>query len=410
MIGEEIDILFVFDGAFLTKTKCLTFKQLGLHNWIEPFRTTAFWTVKIVNFELDKKRLVVEILKYNQGEKEFTQEQLLLSDKLSKIETISFLNLKIGLIPNNSQDIFANKYIPKTQPFVNIPRSFSDSKNQYSSGDIIETKIIKFSYPIKKINFKNGHVAFEHKVVEMNETVFFSIPNENIKEEFDSIKNYFAKVLGTNRIQVNATIEIINFKINKVDANSPEIDKIDKTLIDNLKIDFVKKIVKKKTGDELNKSLFTMEACLENLTDEKELANTLFKSEEDFLEVLLQAANKKHYNNLRFLSSKHAHELSKLLFVIRPFSFVFFLEGIKNIHVVWETLDTEEATYIWHIDKNNKSINLDKIEENIRIIKSDGKMAYISKKNEGFKRIEHDYTDIHAGFIKWKEKLEIALV
>ena len=260
-----------------------------------------------------------------------------------------------------------------------------------------------------KINFKNGHVAFEHKVVDMNETVFFSIPNKNSKDEFDAVKNYFIKVLGT-RIQVNATIEIINFKINKVDANSLEIDKIDKTLIDNFKIDFVKKIVKKKTGDEFNKSLFTMEACLENLTAEKELASTLFKSEKDFLEVLLQAANKKHYNNLRFLSSKHAHELSKLLFVIKPFSFVFFLEGIKHNHVVWETLDTEEATYIWHIDKNSKSINLNKIEENIRIIKSEGKMAYISKKNEGFKRIEHDYSDIHAGFIKWKEKLESVLV
>ena len=410
MIGEEIDILFVFDGAFLTKTMCLTFKQLGLHNLIEPFKRTAFWTVKIVNFEIDKKRLVVEILKYNQGEKEFTQEQLLLSDKLSKIESISFLNLKISLIPNNSQDIFPNQYIPQTQHFVHRPRNFSDSKNQSNSGDIIQTKIINFSFPLKKINFKNGHITFDHKVDGINKTIFFSIPNENSKEEFDAIKNYFVKVLGTKRIQVNATIEIINFKINKVDANSPEIDKIDKTLIDKLKIDFVKKIVKNKTGDEFNKSLLTMKVCLENLTDEKELADTLFKNEEDFLEVLLQAANKKHYNNLRFLSSKHAHELSKLLFVIKPFSFVFFLEGIKHNHVVWETLDTEEATYIWHIDKNSKSINLDKIEENIRIIKSEGKMAYISKKNEGFKRIEHDYSDIHTGFINWKEKLEIALV
>ena len=409
MIGEEIDILFVHDTAFLTKTKCLTFRKLGLHNWIESFKKTAFWTVKIVNLELDNKRLVVEIIKYNQGEKEFSQEQLLLSDKLNKIESISFLNLKPALIQDNSQDIFPHQYTPQTQSFVHRPRSFSDSKNQSSSDDIIQTKNINFSFPMRKINFKNGHVAFEHKVVDMNETVFFSIPNKNSKDEFDAVKNYFIKVLGT-RIQVNATIEIINFKINKVDANSLEIDKIDKTLIDNFKIDFVKKIVKKKTGDEFNKSLFTMEACLENLTDEKELASTLFKSEKDFLEVLLQAANKKHYNNLRFLSSKHAHELSKLLFVIKPFSFVFFLEGIKHNHVVWETLDTEEATYIWHIDKNSKSINLNKIEENIRIIKSEGKMAYISKKNEGFKRIEHDYSDIHAGFIKWKEKLESVLV
>jgi hypothetical protein len=35
-----------------------------------------------------------------------------------------------------------------------------------------------------------------------------------------------------------------------------------------------------------------------------------------------------------------------------PFSFVFLLSGAEQYHIVLETLDTEEAAYVWHIDKN----------------------------------------------------------
>jgi len=38
--------------------------------------------------------------------------------------------------------------------------------------------------------------------------------------------------------------------------------------------------------------------------------------------------------------------------VLEPFSFVFLLSGNNQYHLVWETLDTEEATYVWHIDKS----------------------------------------------------------
>ena len=38
-------------------------------------------------------------------------------------------------------------------------------------------------------------------------------------------------------------------------------------------------------------------------------------------------------------------------FVLYPFSFVFLLEGEKKYHIVLETLDTREATYVWHLSK-----------------------------------------------------------
>jgi len=42
----------------------------------------------------------------------------------------------------------------------------------------------------------------------------------------------------------------------------------------------------------------------------------------------------------------------KLKFVLQPISFVFLLSGEQQFHLVLETLDMEEATYLWHIDKD----------------------------------------------------------
>jgi hypothetical protein len=36
---------------------------------------------------------------------------------------------------------------------------------------------------------------------------------------------------------------------------------------------------------------------------------------------------------------------------------VFLLSGSYQYHLVWETLDTEEATYIWHIGKSIDELN-----------------------------------------------------
>ena len=70
------------------------------------------------------------------------------------------------------------------------------------------------------------------------------------------------------------------------------------------------------------------------------------------LNDLLKNENVKHYRHLRYLASKHDGSVLKLRFDLDPFSFVFLLSGTEQYHVVLETLDTEEATYILYIDKS----------------------------------------------------------
>jgi len=93
---------------------------------------------------------------------------------------------------------------------------------------------------------------------------------------------------------------------------------------------------------------------------------------------------------------------------LQPFSFLFLLAGEKKYHIVWETLDTEEATYIWHVLKTKEALRtaLNEIEIILNIIREAGRQAFIEKDNNNFSRIAHDYSDVKKGFVLWKGLLE----
>jgi hypothetical protein len=174
---------------------------------------------------------------------------------------------------------------------------------------------------------------------------------------------------------------------------------------------FVASSIKMKSKVELEKSLFTMDEYFGAFTDGKLQSNTFYKDDKQFFEDLLTVSNSKHYRHLRFLSSRHLHQIMKLRFVHKPFSFIFLIQGDTNYHFVWETLDTKEATYVWHMNKdiNVLKMNLKKIEDVINLFKVDGKTAYIGSTNDQFTRVYHDYADHVDGFVKWKGDLESLL-
>lgn len=123
---------------------------------------------------------------------------------------------------------------------------------------------------------------------------------------------------------------------------------------------------------------------------------------------MLEKSETKHYKHLRFLSSKHKCDLQKLRVVHKPFSFVFLLSSTNNFHIVWETLDTQEATYIWTYANDIKRLRevLTHTDKTINLILREKKNEYIGRNEENFKRVFHDYTDIQNGFKNWKEEIE----
>lgn len=150
---------------------------------------------------------------------------------------------------------------------------------------------------------------------------------------------------------------------------------------------------------------------LKSVQEEKN-GKSFYDSEEELLNDLLRYKNVKHYRQLRYLATKHDGSTLKLRFVLNPFSFVFLLTGQEQYHIILETLDTEEATYIWHFERNRQvlPLKLREIDLDLNKIRNTGRQAFLESRPEKFSRIIHDYSDERKGFIIWKDMLEERLV
>jgi hypothetical protein len=193
-----------------------------------------------------------------------------------------------------------------------------------------------------------------------------------------------------------------------IEAHSPQIAGIDEGMLQAVRLEFVKDMVtqKIKIGDE--RTVLTMEEFFDALTVEATKASACYDSELELAEDLFKISETRHYNHLRFLSGRHAYKIMRLRFILKPFSFLFLIEGEKQYHLIWETLDTEEATYIWPVEKNTSELKqaVEKIGQVIQTIKVLGKKTYIASSQDDFRRVQHHYKPGAESFIKWKDELE----
>lgn len=268
-----------------------------------------------------------------------------------------------------------------------------------------------FTVPIKHLHFHYGGVSCKKLVRELDKTVSITIINYDVREEFDAVKEYFANALGSPSIQIHVRIEVVDGVPRTIDAQSPQITGINGDMIETVRFQFVKDAVKKKAKVEAPQTLLTMDELFNTLSDNKVDAATFYQDEKSLADDLLLITETKHYRHLQYLSGKHAFDVLRLRFILKPFSFLFLLEGAEHYHLVWETLDTEEATYVWPIEKDAAKLKLalKKIEEIIHLVKVQGKGAYISSKEKNYRRIFHKYSEGVKGFVKWKGELESGL-
>lgn len=268
----------------------------------------------------------------------------------------------------------------------------------------------RFSVPFRHLQFHFGGVSCKKRIEALNKKVPITIINYNIREEFDAVKDYFANALGTTAIHIRVRIAITNDQPSTVEATSPEIDAINTRLIETVRFRYVKEAVRKKAWPETGKNLLTMDEFFEALSEETFNPAAFYSQESELAEDLLAVTETKHYQHLRFLSSAHVHHIMRLRFVLKPFSFLFLLEGRDQYHIVWETLDTEEATYVWPVAKDVGKVKLalQKVEDVLQLVNVQGKTAYLSS-DETCSRIFHHYKEGIRGFVKWKNELESRL-
>jgi len=272
--------------------------------------------------------------------------------------------------------------------------------------DESETADLKISeqieVSIEKLEFKFGVITFKYKFNSFNSLELdFEIENLNIRPEFAVLKPYFIKFLKKDNVTIHVQATCQNKRLVFKSASSNDLDKLNREVIDSVRFRFVNKVIIKGAS-----------AGKPNLLNSQELQGRaevpLYTNEEELLENFLSLKNYKHHRHLRHLCNIHESGVLKLRFVLEPFSFIFLISGTNQYHLVWETLDTEEATYIWHIDKSLQQLNLKvkEIDHLIGQIKTGGRQAYLETTPADFSRIVHDYSNDQKGFITWKDLLE----
>ncbi len=300
----------------------------------------------------------------------------------------------------NKMFLKRNTYYRKLQKYA---QQFDDSQDENSATDQ-SLKIDKtLQVPIEDIEFRYGSFCVKYKVVELNQELDFEVENDTIRPEFEVLKPFLSKKHKKKYFDVRICAEIENGNLISQIAYSPDLEAITQNVIEGLKFSFV-------TKNYLGKApRLDIE---NNILDAKQLQTIssiqLFDSEQELLDCILQDRTAKHFRNIKYLAANHVASVLKIRFTLSPFAFVFLLQGENLFHVVLETLDTEEATYIWHTVKDEISLRekLREIDQYITCIRISGRQAFLASNPLNFTRLQHDYSDERKGFVVWKSSLE----
>ena len=277
-----------------------------------------------------------------------------------------------------------------------------DEENMNQLKPLYEEITIEKSVKVKIVDleFLYGSIQFRYSVPEYPDELIFDIENLNIRPEFEVLKPYFEKFLNSKIITVFITIVLNNHKaVTALSAHSPDLEKLNREVVDSVRFRFVEK-------NFFGKSMPSDPKVLNNGLNDGN-GNNLYESGEELLSDVLSKGNYRHQKQLYYLAEQHANVL-KIRFVLSPFAFVFLLSGEEQYHIVMETLDTEEATYIWHLPKNNNALKqyLWEINKQLTKIRNEGRQAFLETNPINFSRILHDYSDDRKGFVLWKGALE----
>ena len=260
----------------------------------------------------------------------------------------------------------------------------------------------KVKIPFERLEFRYGSISFKYEISEMRTELEFDIENFEIRPEFEVLKAYFSKTLKIKNITVTIHAEFEEGKLISQLALSNDLKKITKELIESVKFTYITKTFLGKPNA-IGK---------ENLLDINQLQNEnnvkLYDSGDELLNDFLHNQNYKHQTHLQYLANHHERTILKIRFVLNPFSFVFLLAGKTGFHIVLETLNTEEATYIWHFDNDKKSLpdKLKQVDNYLNTIRNEGRQSFIENPPDNFSRILHDYSVDRKGFIIWKDLIE----
>lgn len=411
---DELTLIFNEDKVYInSEANVLSISCLDLPLEAEKFKDEVAWTIRVLNYDEATGVLIAEIINYNANSTITSGTQT--SMQFMEIEAIKFRTLdttqllKAIEIKKQTFQIANESIITYTQPKNVITEAPPKLINVIPPNPVEHVLVKTMKVSFTNLHFVNAGVSFSIFIEELHSELKFSIANPDIRAEFEAIKEYFIKVLKKKLIVTAIEIRYTDKELLSAKATSEDIDKINQSIIDNVRFEFVKHEIFTSRGKNENSPIVN---TIDTLINNRELTGKLYHSDQQLIDDLLAIKNSKHYYHLQFLSSKHLSSVLKVRFVLEPFSFLFLLAGDNKYHVVWETLNSEEATYLWHFEKSIEALRtgLKEIEVILQDIKATSKQEYLKKEHDNFSRIIHNYTANKKGFIQWKDALEERLL
>lgn len=397
------------------------------------FRTNEeiYWLVELEKYSNTDKCLTIKVLDYKPTDVSTFKKQI----PKNEIEKIVFADkfdwdyLEPQLISYRKNNLLSLIFNSDKREQERIKGSRSSSFSN-ASGKNSEFQSISAAhvYPIVSrtiketfsVNFRDskieaGCISFNRKLSEFGIQINFVVANSNLLPEFDNIKSWFSKKLKRKRFIVNAEIKISNGLIAEVNATSKDIELITPEMIYSIKYISTISIAKKSNSNE--KSLLCINDIFSESLDDGSTGNIFNLTEEEILALLIQKKGIRNKKQLEYLSGSKQSTQVPMRYTLHPqFGFLFFVEGQKHNHFVWELLDSH-ATYLWSMEIVNSDVadQIRRMEVIIDTIKKDGrenyKNAYKNLKNDSaplFSVIQHKDASTAStdDFNFWKQKVD----
>lgn len=319
-----------------------------------------------------------------------------------------------SFIDPNTVDLKHTSPVPDPKPERYAPNFILTTERYNIIQERVETYEEEFDVSYNDAKFCNGYVEFYRSFKWYRYPICVKIDNQFVREEFNLIKEYFAKVINKRkRFTVSIKAKKTGFDHVEHTATSEDIQKIDTTLIDSVKVDRTKRLFSANRAQSTTKNVFTADEIFDNLDD---YPNLFKQSEIDILQILADTYGLRNKRQLEFLSGKKHSAKQKIRFTLKPmFGFLFFIEGHSKDYFCWELLNSN-ATYLWAIEKRQGGAIINLIEEQIGVIHEIGRDQYRKEMKEndipGFTFLFIDHKGIkkeEEGFADWKQRLAEAI-
>jgi superfamily II DNA or RNA helicase len=389
---DELLVIFEKDQFYINANE-FSIECLDLPMAVEEFNPDIIWKLRVLDYNDETGKLSTEIIDYKSADI-YRESQL--SFYYYGIEKITFKNIDTGKF---LQSVILKKHL------LSDTKKPIDFIKQESPAEYVIVR--KMKVPFRNISFLYGNVSFPIFIEELGQEIVFEMANADIRPEFEAVKEYFIKVMKKKLLLVDIVIRYTDTTILSATVQSDDISNINTSLIESVRFEFIKKQILKPGNNVMGEGqMHTIDTLIPQ--DGKKL----YYVDANLIDDILNIKKSRHYLQLKYLSAKHESMILKLRFVLQPFSFIFLLSGEKKYHIIWETLDTEEATYIWHTHKIRESLKeaISKIEIIINEIKQSGRQNFLRQNDSEFTRVVHDYTDAKKGFIIWKGLFEAIII